>query len=97
MSNLFLFTRHTNLEKSWPFLHERMVTRLDELGLTIVLNTDNKDPIHQQIELDEVVGIAHFGGNLTAECIAAAPKLQGIGGMTDNTGKGLPRAIASKI
>ena len=91
----FLFTRHPNLENKWPFLHERMVTRLDELGTTVVLNTDTKDPIHQQIELDDVVGIACFGGSLTAECIAAPPKLRVIGTRGDNSGKGVPFRPAS--
>ncbi|MBI1925545.1 hydroxyacid dehydrogenase [Candidatus Poribacteria bacterium] len=97
MSDFFLFTRHTHLEKSWPFLHERMVTRLNDLGATVVLNTDRKDPLHEQIHLDEVVGIAHFGGNLTAECITAAPKLRVVGTMTDNTGHGVPyEALAAR-
>ena len=86
----FLFTRNINLEKSWPFLPERMVARLNEVGPTTVLNTDRTDPIHEQIKLDSIVGIAHFGGNLTAECIAAASKLRVTGGMTDNSGRGLP-------
>ena len=86
----FLFTRRPDLENKWPFLHERMVARLDELGTTVILNTDTKDPIHQQIELDAVVGIARFGGSLTAQCIAAAPKLRVIGTMDDNSGKGVP-------
>ena len=88
--NQFLFTRHPNLERSWPFLHERMVTRLDELGTTLVLNTKSDEPIHQQIELENVVGIARFGGKLTAECVAHAPKLRMVGTMDDNTGKREP-------
>ena len=88
--NQFLFTRHPGLERSWPFLHERMVTRLNELGATLVLNTKSDEPIHQQIELDNVVGIACFGGNLTNECVAHAPKLRVVGVMDDNTGKRAP-------
>ncbi|MCZ6677265.1 MAG: NAD(P)-dependent oxidoreductase [Candidatus Poribacteria bacterium] len=97
MSDFFLFTRHTNLERSWPFLHERLVTRLDELGPTVVLNANRTTPIHQQIELEDAIGIVHFGGDLTAECIGAAPKLRVIGTMTDNSGHGLPlEALAAR-
>ena len=85
--NQFLFTRHPGLEQSWPFLHERMVTRLNELGTTFVLNTESNGPIHRQIELEHVVGIARFGGTLTPECLAHAPNLRVVGTMEDNTGK----------
>ena len=29
----FVFTRHPNLEVSWPYVHEQMVKRLEELGV----------------------------------------------------------------
>ena len=86
----FVFTRHPNLEVSWPFVHEQMVRRLEELGITLVLNTSSRDPIHEQVDLSETVGISHFGGNLTEACIAAAPKLKVLGAMTDNSGHGIP-------
>ncbi len=86
----FVFTRYPNLEISWPFVHEQMVSRLEELGITLVLNTDSRDPIHEQIDLNETIGISHFGGNLTEACIAAAPKLKVLGAMTDNSGHGIP-------
>lgn len=88
--DIFLFTRYPHLEDSWPFLHKRMVSRLDGLGTVVVLNTESKDPIHEQIDLDGVVGIAHFGGTLTAECVTAAPKLRVVGIMDDNSGKSVP-------
>lgn len=86
----FVFTRYSNLEISWPFVHEQMVKRLEELGVTLVLNTDSRDPIHEQVDLSETVGISHFGGNLTEACIAAAPNLKVLGAMTDNSGHGIP-------
>ncbi len=88
----FLFTRNPGLEGSWPFVHEQMVTRLEELGVTLVLNTTSKDPIHEQVDLSEVIGISHWGGNLTEACIDNAPKLKVLGTMTDNTGHGIPYA-----
>ena len=87
----FLFTRHPGLEKSWPFLHDRMVERLSELGEVEVVNVEKKDmAIRELVNLKEIVGIAHFGGNLTADCIKAAPKLRMVGALTDHTGRGLP-------
>ena len=86
----FLFTRNPGLERSWPFVHEQMVTRLEELGVTLVLNTTSPDPIHQQVDLSEVIGISQWGGRLTEECIDNAPKLKVVGTMTDNTGHGIP-------
>ncbi len=88
----FLFTRNPGLERSWPFVHEQMVTRLEELGVTLVLNTTSQDPIHQQVDLSEVIGISQWGGRLTEECIDNAPKLKVVGTMTDNTGHGIPYA-----
>ncbi len=88
----FLFTRNPGLEGSWPFVHEQMVKRLEELGVTLVLNTTSKDPLHQQVDLSEVIGLSHWGGSLTEECIDNAPKLKVLGTMTDNTGHGIPYA-----
>ena len=86
----FLFTRSPGLEGSWPFVHEQMVKRLEELGVTLVLNTTSKDPIHQQVDLSEVIGISHFGGSFTEDCVDNAPNLRIFGTMTDNTGHGIP-------
>lgn len=86
----FVFTRYSNLEISWPFVHEQMVNRLEALGVTLVLNTDSRVPIHEQVDLSDTIGISHFGGNLTEACIAAAPKLKVLGAMTDNSGHGIP-------
>jgi D-3-phosphoglycerate dehydrogenase len=86
---LFLFTRTTTLESEWPFVPERMIARLSELGEVRVLNV-TREPLHSQADLSEVWGLAWFGGALTAECVAAAPRLRAMGGMTDNSGHGLP-------
>ena len=86
----FLFTRNPGLEGSWPFVHEQMVKRLEKLGVTLVLNTTSRDPIHEQVDLSEVIGISQWGGSLTDVCIDKAPKLKVLGTMTDNTGHGIP-------
>ena len=88
----FLFTRNPGLEGSWPFVHEQMVKRLEELGVTLVLNTTSRDPIHEQVDLSEIIGISQWGGSLTEACIDNAPKLKVVGTMTDNTGHGIPYA-----
>ena len=57
----FLFVRTPDLERSWPFLHEQMVTRLEALGVTTVLNTPYRSaPIHEQVPLADVIGISHY-------------------------------------
>ncbi len=86
----FVFTRTPNLEISWPFLHERMVSRLEALGVTLVLNTTSRAPLHEQVDLADAIGIAHFGGQLTDACIENAPNLKVLGAMTDNSGHGIP-------
>ena len=89
MRPLFLFTRTPALESEWPFVPERMVARLSELGEVRVLNA-TKEPLHQQADLGEVWGLIWFGGAFTPECVAAAPRLRAVGGITDNAGYGLP-------
>ena len=46
----------------------------------------------RQADLSEVWGLAWFGGAFTPECVAAAPRLRAVGGITDNSGYGLPVA-----
>jgi phosphoglycerate dehydrogenase-like enzyme len=86
----FLFARHAHLDHEWPFLAERMMARLGELGEVRVIEAARDEPLHRQVDLADVWGIAWFGGALMAECVAAAPRLRAIGGMTDNSGRGLP-------
>jgi len=97
MTHHFLFVRQPHLEKSWPFLHDRMVARLSELGTLTVLNADQAGAIHQQADLSAVDGLAQFGGRLTPACIAHAPQLRVVGALTDGTGYGLPlQALAAR-
>jgi phosphoglycerate dehydrogenase-like enzyme len=97
MTPLFLFSQHPHLDREWPFVPERMTARLSELGELRVLNAASKEPLHRQMDLSEVWGLAWFGGALTPECVAAAPRLRVVGGITDNGGFGLPvEALASR-
>jgi phosphoglycerate dehydrogenase-like enzyme len=88
---LFLFARHPRLDREWPFTGERMLARLGELGEVRVIEATREEPLHRQADMAEVWGLAWFGGALTAECVAAAPRLRAVGGITDNSGHGLPR------
>jgi D-3-phosphoglycerate dehydrogenase len=87
---LFLFARTSTMEDHWPFVPERMAARLSELGEVQILNA-TREPLHRQTDLSRVWGLAWFGGAFTPECVAAAPNLQAVGGMTDNSGYGLPQ------
>jgi D-3-phosphoglycerate dehydrogenase len=90
MRPLFLFARTLSLEQSWPFVPERLVARLSELGEVRILPTRREEPLHRQTDLSEVWGLAWFGGAFTPQCVAAAPRLRAVGGNTDNSGHGLP-------
>lgn len=91
-----LFARHPSLESEWPFVPERMAARLSELGEVHILKA-SKEPLHRQADLREVWGLVWFGGAFTPECVAAAPRLRAVGGITDNGGYGLPvEALAAR-
>lgn len=92
MPHRFLFVRSPDLEQRWPFVPDRVITRLSELGEVTVLNSDQQTPVHEQTDLREVVGLVMFFGGpaLTANCVAAAPRLRMVGAVSDNAGFGLP-------
>lgn len=90
MKPVFLFSRHPRLDREWPFLVERLRSRLGDLGEVREVEAGRDEPLHTLASLEEVWGIAWFGGRVTPEGIAAAPRLHALGGMTDNSGWGLP-------
>src|SRR4051794_12279195 len=67
---VFLFSRHPHLDREWPFVSQRIMVRLSELGEVRVLSAASKEPLHRQTDLSEVCGLAWFGGALTPECVA---------------------------
>ena len=83
MRPLFLFTRTPDLEKAWPYVPERLIARLGDLGAVQVLNADRERPMAEQTDLGRVAGIAHFGGRLTDACVATAPALRMVGSVLD--------------
>lgn len=89
----FLLARDPRLERSWPFVAERLLARLPALGEVEVVELPGEAILFEQADLSNVNGIAWFGGRLTEACVAAAPHLQVIGCNTDNTGHGLPLGV----
>lgn len=85
-----LFARSATLEKVWPFVPERLEKRLAQIGGVRTICVEESVPLSEQVALEEVEAIAHFGGRLTPVCVLAAPRLKVIGGVWDNGGFGLP-------
>ncbi|MGH2351111.1 MAG: NAD(P)-dependent oxidoreductase [Chloroflexota bacterium] len=88
----FVFARRPDLERSWPFVHQRLVERLGAQGQVQVVPLQRDQALGEHADLQEVDAVALFGGRLTVECVARAPRLKAIGCNTDNTGRGLPLA-----
>lgn len=88
-SSAILFARSAGLESVWPFVAERLESRLSEIGEVRVLPAESA-PLCEQTSLAEVAAIALFGGKLTPACVAAAGELRAVGGVWDNAGHGLP-------
>src|SRR5262245_39572855 len=87
----FVFARDPQLERSWPFLHRRLVERLGALGEVEVVALDRGAPLGEHADLGRVDAVALFGGQLTEGCVARAPALKAVGCNTDNTGR--PRRL----
>jgi D-3-phosphoglycerate dehydrogenase len=86
----FVFARHPELERSWPFVPQRLIERLSALGEVEVVSLAGDAALGEQTDLRVVDAVALFGGRLTEACVAAAPALRAVGCNTDNTGRGLP-------
>ncbi|HEX2032725.1 MAG TPA: NAD(P)-dependent oxidoreductase [Chloroflexota bacterium] len=86
----FIFARHPRLEQSWPFVQPRLVERLAALGEVEVVSAERDQALSTLTDLQAVDGVALFGGRLTEDCVARAPRLRMVGCNTDNTGRGLP-------
>src|SRR5688500_317254 len=86
----FLLVRSPDLEASWPFVHQRLVERLESHGTVQVLELPRGEPISQHLDLAAFDALTLFGGELTDACVEHAPTLKIVGCNTDNTGRGLP-------
>ncbi|HET7767259.1 MAG TPA: NAD(P)-dependent oxidoreductase [Chloroflexota bacterium] len=86
----FLLVRSPDLEASWPFVHQRLVDRLEPQGAVHVLELPRGEPISQHLDLSPFDALTLFGGQLTDACVERAPNLKIVGCNTDNTGRGLP-------
>lgn len=89
----FVFARTPELERSWPFVHGRLVERLGALGDVQVVQLEREAVLSDRAALADTEAIAWFGGRLTEACVEGAPRLRAIGCNTDNTGRGLPLAV----
>ncbi len=87
---VWLFARSPRLERSWPYVPERLHQRLQALGELRVITLEREQPLHEATDLADATGIAWFGGRFSADSLAAAPRLRAVGANTDNTGHGLP-------
>ncbi|MFT5368651.1 MAG: phosphoglycerate dehydrogenase-like enzyme [Candidatus Latescibacterota bacterium] len=83
MSGTILFARNSNLERSWPFVAEALMARLNAIGETRVVDVERGTPISEVTRLSDVTAIAMFGGKLSEACVAGAPNLKAVGGVLD--------------
>lgn len=81
-----LFARSSNLERSWPFVPEALIARLNALDEVRVVNVERDRPVGEVVDLSEVKAIALFGGRLSEACVQGAPELKAVGGVLDNWG-----------
>jgi phosphoglycerate dehydrogenase-like enzyme len=76
-----LFARSKNLEKSWPFVPEALLERLNDIDEVQVVNVERGQPIGKAADLSKVSAIAMFGGQLTDPCLKSAPELKVVAGV----------------
>lgn len=86
----FLFAHHAGFDQEWPFVGERLRTRLSQLGTVREAVCPRDQPLSEVADLGHVAGVALFGGRLTPGCLLAAPQLRALAVNTDNSGHGLP-------
>lgn len=86
MPETILFARNANLDRQWPFVADAMTMRLMDLGETRDVVLERDAAIGDKVDLSDVSAIALFGGKLTEQCLADAPKLRAVGGVLDNWG-----------
>ena len=81
-----VFARTKNLERTWPFVPEALMARLNELDEVRVVQVERGAALGEATNLSDVSCIALFGGVLTEACLAKAPGLKAIGAVLDNWG-----------
>jgi phosphoglycerate dehydrogenase-like enzyme len=86
MPDTILFARNPNLERSWPFVFDALMARLNAIGETRVVNVEGNMPVSEVTGLADVTAIALFGGKLSDACVQDAPNLKAVGGVLDNSG-----------
>ena len=86
----WLFARSLDFAHVWPFVEERLCSRLATTGEVQVAPVARDTTLEEITDLSRCMGIAWFGGRFTATTLQAAPHLKVVGCNTDNTGHGLP-------
>ena len=86
---VFVLARRPDLERIWPFVPAPLAAGLAGLGELRTVEAPAGAPLHTVTDLHDVTGIALFGGRLTADSVAAAPRLRMVGLVGDNAGYGL--------
>ena len=81
-----LFTMRDGLEKSWPFMSEPLMERLNEIDEVQVVTIERGQTIGEATDLSNISAIAMFGGKLTEACLENAPNLKAVGSVWDNGG-----------
>jgi D-3-phosphoglycerate dehydrogenase len=94
MSRL-IFAREPGLERSWPFVADRLCERLRLLGEVEIVELPRDRALGEATDLADADVVLWFGGRISPECIRAASRLRMIGCNTDNTGHGLPLDLLS--
>lgn len=88
----WLFARPVDFAHIWPFVEDRLCSRLAATGEVRVAQVGREAALEEATDLSCCTGIAWFGGRFTAATLRAAPHLKIVGCNTDNTGHGLPMA-----
>jgi phosphoglycerate dehydrogenase-like enzyme len=83
MAATILFARNASLERSWPYVSDALIARLNAIGETRVVNIPKDKDIGDVTDLSDVTSIAHFGGRLSEACVRKAPCLKAVGSVLD--------------
>ena len=84
-----LFARTENLERSWPFVPEALIARLNEIDEVRIIQVERGVPLGELTDLSHISAIALFGGQLTEACLAARARIKSRGRRAGQLGPSL--------
>ncbi|MBI2193659.1 MAG: NAD(P)-binding domain-containing protein [Planctomycetes bacterium] len=88
MAEPFLFLRRPDLEQSWPYVPQALISRLRAAGGVTVLNEASAVAPNRLTDVSGFIGIVNFSGRVPVETLEAARNLKVIGGVFDNAATG---------